>query len=467
MNIKYITYLFSGILISFLFASCDDNNNSTTSYSTSSKDAQIYSFSLVSPVPTVSDSLEQIKINKIFAVVNKTKFAIDQVSGTIFNPDSMPYGTVLNEKVLLAATFNPTYGVSKVSIVTPDSINGFNWNLSDSVYVGKAPISITPFSNAGSSKTYNLDIRIHKIDPDTVIWKQEVSHPAALGVSKTLAKDQKFYTYSIVSNKVKLYTSDQATINWKDESVSGVDATLNTESIIVLNDAFFAIDNTGNALKSNDGKTWAKLNNDKPITSILGILPEETDSNSQLLLTINEGGKYYFAKTKDLVSINKVEYLGSSPTDNEIPATFPLKHSSAYTNQSTNKNTRMLILSGGVDKTGIKELNTTWLVRNTEKGLDLTPFTKNSLFKGKGISLFPYNSSLYVLAANKLYISTTWGDTWTVAPSKEMPIAAIAKRSAQSVVVDNKNNIWIFGGVSESNKYLNDVWKGRLNKLIL
>lgn len=471
MNIKYITYLFSSLFFSSLIVSCNDNNNETT-YGPSSKDAQIYSFVMSAPTPKVSDSIEQVKLNKIFAIVNKTKFAIDQVGGIIYNPDSLPYGTILN-KVLLTPTFNATYGVNKVTVYIPDSVAGYNWNITDSVFVKKSPISIQVVPKSGNSdgKRYQLDIRIHKIDPDVILWNKMDAYPAALGESKTiLAKysaEPTFFTYTVVGGAVKLYTSPVSTISWAQRSVSGLPTTLKPKSIFVLNNVFYAIDNEGKSYKSGDGVTWVQQVPEVAIESVLGILPEVNASDDQLLITYKNAGKYYFGKTKDLKSVSPVTYLSISPSDNQVPPNFPLSGAAMYTNHSASKNNRMLILAGGLDKTGAKALNNTWVIKNVNEGLELSPSQSDTiLFSGKGVSLFAYNNLMYTLQSNKLYTSSTWGEKWLVAPSKQILSKEISIRKDQSVIIDDRNYIWIFGGVSENGTYLNDVWRGRLNSLI-
>ena len=37
-------------------------------------------------------------------------------------------------------------------------------------------------------------------------------------------------------------------------------------------------------------------------------------------------------------------------------------------------------------------------------------------------------------------------------------------RKKASVITDNEKYIWIFGGISETQTQIDDVWRGRLNK---
>ncbi len=462
MNIKYITYLLSGLLLFLLFPSCSDNDT-TTNYNSSSKDAQIYSFGISAIAPISKDSVKRAQDSIRFIQVNKTKFAIDQVAGVIYNPDSLPFGTVL-DTVKVAITFNPSSSPSQVLITTPDSINGYTWNLTDSVSFGKLPVKFTVTSQGGTLKSYNIDIRTHKIDPDTMLWKQMTSYPSTFGESKTILKSSVFYTYGLNGSTPLLYTADKGSVNWAKQTLSGFPAAVKAESIFLRNDVFYALDKTGNSYSSVNGKDWTKLTNGKTVMSILGVLPAANRADDQLLVTYNNGGKYYFGKTKDLVTITEVSTISVSPTDNQVPSNFPLQKAASFTSVSTNKNKRMLILTGGVNTAG-SELSYTWLIKDSDDGLEMSPFIKNTLFKGAGLSNFVYGDKLYALSNNQFYISALWGESWIVAPNKQKLDPKISARTGQTAIVDDSNYIWIFGGVS-GGKGVSDVWKGRLNSLI-
>ncbi len=456
MNIKNITHLLSGLLLFLLFPSCGDNDT-TTNYSSGSKDAQIYSFGISAPIPTSADYAQRVQDTIRFKQVNNTKFAIDQVGGVIYNPDSLMYGTVLS-KVKITITFNPTASPTKVVITTPDSIKGYSWNLTDSVYLGKLPVTFTITASDGiTSKPYNINIRTHKIDPDTIIWQQMSTYPAAIGQSKTILKGSVFYTYGLNSGNPVLYTSDKSSINWAKQTLSGFATTMKPESIFLMNDIFYALDQAGNAHRSENGMAWTKITNGKTLTSLLGVLPAILRIEDQLLVIYKDvDNKYYFGKTKDLITI--------TPTGTEVPANFPLQKAASFTNMSLNPNKRMLILTGGISATGT-ELGSTWLVRSSGDELEMSPFTKNTFFKGAGLSNFIYNENLYALNRNQFYISPFSGEAWAVAPNKQMFDLRIDIRTGQTVIVDESNYIWILGGVLQSTT-LSDVWRGRLNSLI-
>lgn len=464
MNIKHITYLISGLFSFLLLTSC--NNDESVTYTSQTNDAQIYSFSIAGQFYNYKDSTERALDSIRFVQVNKTRFAIDQVSHTIYNPDSLPYGTILRNKISVTATYNPTYSVASVKVIQPDSLSGFFWNGTDSIDFSAQPVHfvVTPVSGS-SPRTYDIDIRIHKVDPDTIVWNQMTSLPSSVGKSKTLLVDNStFYFYSVQNNSVSLFTSNSSEISWRSESISGLPATVKVGSIFNLNGVFYAITENGDSYNSSNGISWSKLNNGKILSSIIGILPSENQLADELLVVINDGGKYYFGKTKNLSTVALVEYISISPQNNQVPSNFPFQGGASFSNYSTDRNNRMLILNGGSGSSG-DELNNTWYIKNSSSGLDMTTSSKTSLFKGTGLSNFRYDSKLYVLAENQFYISDTWGATWYKASKKQRLDPSMAKRSGQTVIIDSENNIWIFGGVSVAGIYQNDVWKGRLNKL--
>jgi hypothetical protein len=454
MNLRYTVYL---ILGSLLFFSCSDDN--TTNITTEEyKDAQIYSFSISGEHDKDQDSIPRSYDSIRFIQINKTKFAIDQVRRVIYNPDSMPYGTNLR-KLLVTATFNPSYGsYGQVNITTPDSIKGYTWNKTDSVDFSKLPVSfaVTAYGG-GDPRVYNIDMRIHKVDPDTILWKQMPSYPTQIGKSKTLLFNNKFYTYTTVSSSLRLYNSDINNLNWISKTLTGLPSNINVESLTVLDSVVYGVDENGNSYKSTDGEIWSQVSNGKNITSILGVLPGVNDDQKQLLVIINNSGTYRWGKTNDMSSVEEISA--------SIPDNFPIKGCTSYTNMPTNIKNRTLLLVGGNDNVG-KDISYTWVVKNVAGGLEVSPFVKNNFFQGDGLSAFMYNDLLYVLASNQFYTSASWGQSWIEADSKQMLDPNMGKRKGQSVVIDNENYIWIFGGISDNNSYYNDVWKGRLNRVI-
>jgi len=455
MKIRFIAYL----LLTLLFAySCGDDDTTYASLSPS-KDAQIYSFSLAANHIKKGDSLSRAQDSLRFVEFNKTKFAIDQINSTIYNPDSLPYGLKLG-MAKMTLTYNPSYGVSKVEIDNTDSIA--SWNTTDSVdFSKKISIKISAPDNS-STKTYAVDMRIHQIDPDTLPWKKAGRLPVDADEEKILLKDNVFYSYSKQGNVLALHTSDIPDLNWIKQSGIVIPGGIVLNSITTFNGKFYGLLQNGESCSSADGKIWTVLANNKNIVSILGVLPGTGVANS-LLVAFVEDGKYYFGTSADLTSVDMVTKILSSPNDNTIKAGFSILGAASAANFSSDRSVNLLMMTGGKDKDGT-ELNTSWLVRNTADGLEISP-SQTTYFKGEGLAAMIYDSKLYVLSGNQFYISSTWGRRWAEAPNKQKLDPAIPSQTHQSVIVDSKNNIWLFGGITKDAQNQYDIWRGRLNKL--
>lgn len=455
MKLRLIIGLFISAL---LIVSCNDDNDTNYVFDPST-DAQIYSFTLAATHKKEGDSISRAQDSIRFLTFNKTKFAIDQVNGVIYNPDSLPYRFKL-EKVKMTLTYNSSYGANQVDIVTPDST--YTWNSSDSINFAKQPVKITVTAPAGNKKEYRVNILIRQVDPNIITWENMGTLPSEAGKQKVLLINNEFYSYSLVSGAVVLFTSPRTNLNWTSTSITTLPANTDINSISYFEGQFFAISDNGKSYISTDGKDWTEESNDKYVTSIYGILPGKTTAQDAILLSIKEGSDYYFATSKDLQTLDIINKISGSVTNN-IPNEFPTTGLSSYSNiQRNSQSSNILIITGGINKEGAEQAST-WLVKKTTDGIEISQ-AYNSYFKGSGLSLFPYNNMMYALDKNQLYASSSWGINWTKAPETQVLDERIEERSGQSVIVDEDNYIWIFGGISTTNDiYFNDIWRGILN----
>ncbi|MDR0824467.1 MAG: DUF6242 domain-containing protein [Prevotella sp.] len=450
-----IRLIFLTVFSIVTLSSCDDNEYTTTGLSA---DAQIYTFQLAAIATNAIDSAN-------YPIMKKTKFAIDQSRQLIYNPDSLPYQTALKK---FAATI--TYGSSspsRLQLVYPDSVS--TWNGSDSIDFSLHPKIRVTATNGTSNREYTIDIRIHQVDPDTLTWNNVANQPNTVGRQKTLLKGNTFHTFSIDSDgKLYLYKASKSNVSdWAKQAVTSIPAaSVVLESITLFNDTFFAVDNNKNAYSSTDGVAWsAKSAN---VLSIIGILPEAAADKDSLLVITEDAGKYYFAKTKDISTLKVVNKISYNPLSNEVPATFPASGFSAVTivNRS-NLNGNILTTVGGKTLSN-QQTNLSWAVRAGDNRLEIISSQENFAFAANaGIASFWYNEYMYALTDNTLYRSISVGSKWAQVPSKESIDPNMPKAYGQSIIVDDENYIWIFGGISEAGATpVRQIWRGRLNKLI-
>lgn len=460
MNLQQTFKLSFIFLLVFIISSCGDSTDYTSE--SASSDAQIYGFKVACKPITSVDTVN-------YPIMAKTKFAIDQFKGLIYNPDSLPYKTALS-KFATTIAFS-SYGVSKVQLLYPkDSIATWE-STSDSIDFSTHlyPKLVITAADGYTSKTYNVDIRIHKVDPDLMVWEdvsEQVKQPTSINKQKTLLKDDVFYTFSVdTDSKLYLHKANKGTAYNSKTALSGTLPAANKfdlQSITLLNGSFYAIDTDKKSYSSADGITWNKKSN--TIYNIIGVLPSTEEAKDSLLVITENAGIYTFAKTIDMETLKPIRTFNAIEKER-----FPVSGFSATTNfDRNNLNKNLLILTGGVDSNN-KNRNQTWLIQVADNNsIRLIVNDEHNAFSSTdGIVNFMYNSNLYVLTSNKLYKSISFGSRWSLAPESETLAPEIPKASAQTVIVDEENYIWIFGGIpaNSSDGPIHKVWRGRLNKL--
>lgn len=453
MKLKQITKLLFTIFIAYTLGSC---NSDSTEYTVSgaSKDAQIYSFKLSAIAYTKQDSVS-------YPVLAKTMFSIDQFKQSIYNVDSLPYKTSLR-KVYASISFSSS-SPSKLQIIYPDSVS--DWNGSDSIDFSRVPKIKVTAADGTTSIEYSVDVRIHKVDPDTLMWTKmtNLKQPASItGKQRTLLIDNTFYTFSIDSdNKLYLYKADKSTAYQPKQAVNGLSGNkIKLESITFFNNSFYAVDSDNKAYVSDkQGVTWIEKNTD--IVNIIGILPSSSEDKDMLLVLAQKDSKTYLARTSSLGKDNLL-YESSA-----ISEDFPVSAFSSVTNYNRSSlNYAILAISGGKTQSGVAT-NLTWSFQLDGDALRVISNQSHSVFSGqKGVVTFLYDSYLYALVNNQFYKSASYGARWSLAPNKEILDTNILKASKQSVIVDTDNYIWIFGGIKDADgASVQDVWRGRINKL--
>jgi len=451
MKLKQITKLLFIAFLAFTVVAC---NSSDTEYTTQtlSADAQIYSFKVSAKPDTKLDTLN-------YPILAKTAFTIDQLNRRIFNLETLPFGTRL-KKFAVTISYNTSYPPSKVELIYPESTE--EWNGTDSVDFALNPEFKITASNGQSTRTYRIDFQIRDNDPELIEWS-----PATLKLptsitsrQKTLLKGEEFYTFSLNGTNLVLNRAQMSSSTYGNtENTNASNIVL--ESITLYNGKFYAIDTANKPYVSENGTSWQQKSGD--VNAIIGVVPDEEATKDILLVIIKSADDYIFAKTTDMETIYPVRALNNLEKEK-----FPVLggFSSATNINRDNTNQNILSITGGKNAAG-EWINTTWSFQLNKSGeLQVNSSQNHYVFAAKeGLASFIYNNKLYALTNQKLYKST-YGQGWIVAPDKEQP-ADYAKASFESVIVDQDNYIWIFGGIPDGGTAPDSkILKGRLNSLI-
>ncbi len=466
-------YLFASLFITALviiFSSCLGGSSKPTEVELSS-DAQIYGLALTSK----TDS------NKVLPAV---VFTIDQINKTIFNRDSLPY-LFHADSINLVVRGKSAASFSKVVIKLNNPDSSYTWNQKDSVSLPRLSAIETTAADTKTVRLYQFTLSTHQQDPYLIQWNRMANNhltPNSVQAQKSVQLGDKFFTY--FQSGASIYAMSALTenaTNWTSENLSGMPADIRLNSIVSLQSnrqyACYALNANNKLYKSLNGTHWGEISTTYPLVSIYGKLPSP-DGSFAILTVVEDGGVKRYAKTADFSTFTLM---------NSIPENIPITDFASISIENPNTYSAKYILISGGKKTDATDNNHIWLLQENRDEIKRVEIPNEAGFDFQNNTLFWYDNSLYlfirqeIVAENEegesgnregetyknvLYTSSNYGMTWAKTDENQALPADFVDRTNTTIITDNKNFIWIFGGVSNSQQ-IAEVWRGRLNKLAI
>lgn len=295
MKIKFLSFIASFFMVSFVITSClDDDNN--IEYS---PDATIHAFALDT------------------AGLGSYKFTIDQLSCEIYNEDSLPvHADTIIDKILIKTLTT----ASGVVTMKDKSGNDSVLNINDSIDL-RNPLKIKVWSTealAGISpnqtKEYTIKVNVHQHDPDSLRWEyiEGAGDNNIIGLQRSIILGSNVLTYTETTSGLKVYKNTVSGLNnWSPNSIVGIENSIKTlpTSIIEFKDMLYATfkdnNNTVYAYTSEDGINWSALTSLTNIELFLAPIKENFDSEKNTRISyikkVNDN-KYIFTTSTDGVN---------------------------------------------------------------------------------------------------------------------------------------------------------------------
>ena len=450
---KYFLWTSVLILNILLFSSC--LNSSDNYLLDRPTDPQIYAISLSSKTDSVG-------------VLTDVSFTIDQINGEIFNKEPLPYLFHVDSISLSLSSSNTYFPFYKVELTltgSPDD-STYIWNQLDSIALPRLKKIKTTSPDGLHEKTYQFKLGIYQSDPYIIDWNRIKDSYLAppVGEHRTIAHENDFYTYYRSGSGIKAYSAPiSENPEWTEaSSLSGMPDNILLTSLITCGGTQYALTPSGAVYRSDNAITWNEVSTSYEVKAIYGELPFVTQGS--VLLAVNDGETLKFAKTSEAFS--EIVLM------NNIPENMPITDFSALTVESSTVYANKFIFISGGKKADNTSNNDIWVLQESN-GI-ITFFTSQKPDEGilEGSSLFFYDDQPYLITTtstgkNLLMYSNNYGAEWSNAGENQAfpsePVDFTARKYA-SVITDNNNNIWIFGGISLSDTQIGDIWKGRLNK---
>lgn len=450
-----LVVLITGCLV-WLMSSCLGDDNYSYEYELA-RNCQISSLSLA---------------HDAISGLSDVKFTIDQLSGLIFNIDSLPYGTVL-EKAICNIEYANSSAVASIQVIQQAVGDTIDWNATDSLDFSK-PVRFIVWAYDGSvSKTYDASINIHQADPDLMEWSLY-----ATGLTQQTMKEQTVVHYTYRGEDCYLlygepagtdlpYRLYYAPVNnigrWTEIAIEGLPAgQIYIPQIREYEGVLYAPSTTGALYQSTDGQKWAIVPNTPHVSFLIGGINEEEYQGSVLATIIQENGSLKFSSmTKDQ----------EWSVGDEVPANFPLTgfgHENFYAMYH-----EYLMIVGG--RTANNQLtNSAWATLDGKNWATLTDEDAHYFDRMEGVMVTAYDDKIYLIgginaagnASKVIYETIDKGVTWASVDSMIILPDVYRGRGFGAIIVDKDQYLNIIGGkMSSRGNIMQEIWRGRINRL--
>lgn len=380
-------------------------------------------------------------------------FTINQVTGEVYNNDSLPYATNTSKVVA-------KFVVNGVASIYVDSLDSYEHLLTTDSVDFTTPRKLRIYSeNAEYYKDYTVRINVHQVDPEKMVWNK---YPAVEGLVPVRAVE--------LGGKMCLYGKDgngAATVAstalegvpaWEVSQVSGLPADTDLSTVQLFNGALYAVAE-GDIYTSADGLLWTLSASDTGAVAIVGASEED----GKLWIAGSQGVLW----SEDGATFTVCEALPEGfPLYGVSLAAYPLSHNKniirymlvGYTTEDRNGEPAVWSKLSTEDK---------WTsYKNEENGYEC-PALGN-------LSVVRYDDYLYavggagmvggkeVASLSSLYISKDNGITWKIPTGfyQRIPEELVGNDAPFAVAVDSRNFIWIINSGTDGG-----AWKGIINRL--
>lgn len=376
---------------------------------------------------------------------------IDQLSGRIYNTDSLAYGSIVDRVT------TSVYGTGSVGYTYLDSASvTYAWNSYDSIDFTRG-LEFAVVSTDGSfTRRYKLDLNIRKVFPDSLKWSvpQTTGLPAMTGLSAVLRSDTLYCFGTDNGGNHTMAFRNVISGSWSGAmSMSGLPSGWNGQ-VTSANGVFCTVAQ-GTLYSSQDGISWSSVKSG--IGSIVN-----SGNGCDMLWAL--GSDSTVLCTSDLLAWDTIQ---------SIPQGFP--DTLAYVFKyplATNSNLSRYVLTGVNSQDTVNASvwtmisgDTVWTRTEIPANEELRlPAVDNlqvirydgSLFAlGRGLDTFRQskdNATTWYTCSRYAYDYSSWNRYM------QLPLELNGYDGDFACVTDNYGSIWIMTQAGQ-------VWRGAINRL--
>ena len=256
---KYFTiYLVLASVLVMSFDSCNKKDND--------KDSEVIDqYNVYSSASTLVSDFSLNDNSQILENLSEVNFTIDQDRCLIYNVDSLPKGTKVNQltvNLVCASSVSSRQFIVKNGTTQRDTtINYVNSSTCYIDFTGDVTLRITSF-DGNHERNYKVKVNVHKQNPDTITWdlsnRRDLPNiNGNLYSSKTVAQNNKFLCLIHDNSGYALNINDnKLTSSWQKKNLL-LPFNPQIESFTASSSELFMLDVNGELFKSSDlGDSW-------------------------------------------------------------------------------------------------------------------------------------------------------------------------------------------------------------------
>lgn len=448
-NLATYFALFSLVFVAISCGSSDEEEYELSPY------AMLKSFSLGnirSAYPSFTSTGEDTLVLKTVQMT-AFPFTINQVTGEVYNNDSLPFATNISKVVT-------QFSVNGVASIYVDSLDSYEHFSSTDSLDFTSPRKVRIYSeDAEFYKDYTIKINVHQVDPELMVWNK---YPAVEGLVpvRVVEANGAMFLFGKDSNGAVAVASTalEGVPAWETALVSGLPADADISTIQLFNGALYAVAG-GNVYTSADGAVWTLSASDTGAVAIVGA----SEDDGKLWIAGSQGVLW----SEDAATFTVNEALPEGfPLYGVSLASYPLNHNKKIVRY-------MLVGYTAEDKSGEPAV---WSKLSTEAKWTNYKNEENKYECPalEGLSVVRYDNYLYAVGGagtvngrevapfNSFYISKDNGIAWKVSTGfyQRLPEELVGNDTPFAVAVDSNNFIWIINSGTEGG-----AWKGIINRL--
>lgn len=372
--------------------------------------------------------------------------SIDQLTGRIFNPDSLPVGTDMKHVVF--STFNSTGTMSIRTALGQDTA----FIYTDSIDCSRPRIVTVHATDGVSKREYSLIINVHQEEADTFRWAQpatgDFSLKALEGPHAIVSQNNSLYIYGATEGTPTLLTGNGSDAWTRHPLPEGFrPGTLRNAP----DGTRYALATEG-LMTSSDGIEWTAVENtlhpDELIAAGSAALYAVKDAD---IYASTDGGHSWTKEEADeteMIPVTEVRGAVSTARGDDRTENIVM----------TGRNTqgKQVVWRHNEDLTGSISLPWFFLPETDNASLHCPSLRNTSLMSYDGTTLLTGHTEEGIPA--QIYVSADGGRTWKI-DTPMNPALKVDGEGFISATTDEQGYVWILDSRN------GDLWRGRYNRM--